>query len=82
MKWLIVVAMLNTSPSQHTDMYAFVGYPFPNPTTCTAFVEVNEFLIVNIARSHYDGQPVDQIYCAPAESVFEHIKELQKGVEA
>ena len=81
MKWLIVVAMLNTSPSQHTDMYAFVGYPFPNPTMWKAVVNGNEFLIVNIARSHYDGQPVDQIYCAPAESVFEHMEQMQKGTE-
>lgn len=81
MKWLIVVAMLNTSPSQHTDMYAFVGYPFPNPTMCKAFVKVNELLVVNIARAHYDGQPVDKIYCAPEEAVMEQLKSL-RGTEA
>lgn len=68
---IIVVAMAMMPGEKEQDMYAFTGYPFPDMVTCIAFSKMNMDLIQIIASGKYDGRPIEQVYCAPSESVME-----------
>jgi len=73
MEYVIVVAflMLPTQPGQ--DMYAFIGYPFPDVISCKAFASMNYDLAATISADKYNRplEDIESIYCAPKHEVLE-----------
>ena len=73
MEYIIVVAFLLVPPSDHQDMYAFIGYPFPDIVSCKAFAAQNYDLAANISALNYERplEDIENIYCAPKHEVLE-----------
>jgi hypothetical protein len=71
--WVIVVTFFMIAGEDGRDMWAFIGYPFPDVVSCKSFATMNYELASNIA-SHEIGRPLDEIediYCAPARTLLE-----------
>lgn len=72
MEYVIVVAFLLMGDAKSQDMYAFIGYPFPDMVTCKAFAAVNYDLAANISAANYNRplEEIENIYCAPKHEVM------------
>ena len=76
--FLIVIAMLSTSPQDQKDLYVIQKPSFTSLQQCVQFVQINNMSLIQKATTAYPNRAIENIFCVEQEK----LKTLISGTQA
>ncbi len=76
--FLIVIAMMSSSPQSDTDLYIIQDPNFNNAVSCSQFIQINTVTLIQKANIEYPNREVEHIICIEEEK----LKVLISGTQA